>query len=161
MQRFTDLAFERDDEGIYDLVIDAEARDFKTTAGIDTALLMTFFTDRRARPDEVADPMRRRGWLGNLSLKTPGDNFGSGIWLYEQRRLTGQVRAALRLECINAAQWLIDEGLGQSLDVTIDYSPSARRVQFQVDVREAMGGVTSRAFRLWADTRSGTLVSLQ
>ena len=61
---FTDLAFAADDEGIYDLVVDAEAGDFAIATGFESAYAVSLFSDRRARADEVADPLKRRGWTG-------------------------------------------------------------------------------------------------
>ena len=63
MDRFTDVAMVKGDDGIFDFDIDKATKDFKLTSGMDSALLISFFTERRARPDEVFQPHERRGWV--------------------------------------------------------------------------------------------------
>jgi|GEM_PF-771193 len=145
---YTDLSYERTPHGYYDLVIDATSRDFATTDGLESALFVSFFSDRRARPDEVADPLKRRGWIGDLVSEVPGDLHGSGLWLYEQRRLTREVAIGLRIEGNAAVEWMIEAGLIQNSDCAVLMEPAHRRAQFVVSVTEPDGGETTRAYLL-------------
>ena len=82
-----DLEHTIDAEGSFDLVI--ENGDFKTSAGLESPLVVSLFSDRRAFDDEgISDPLRRRGWLGSTIAGGTDHNFGSGLWLYEQARMT-------------------------------------------------------------------------
>ncbi len=159
MQNFTDLAFAADDEGIYDLVIDANARDFKLTAGLESASFVSLFSDRRARADEVADPMKRRGWIGNLLSDVPNDNFGSGLWLYEQRRLTDDVIAGVRSEAEQSHAWMVDEGLAKYVIASITSNAWARSVEIVITIAEPEGNITKHAFPLIQATKTGLLAT--
>lgn len=157
MDTFSDLDFARDADGVYDLVIDEDTGDFQTTAGMRSALFVSLFSDRRARADEVADPLRRRGWIGDLYAEVPGDLHGSGIWLYNQRRMTGDVRQGVRLEAVNALAWLLQERLAQSVDAEIEHDDAARSLRLNVSIAAADGGVSQTSFELWNRTLAGEL----
>lgn len=154
---WTDWAVKRDHEGCYDLDVDATGRDLAVTQGFDTALGCSLFTDRRAAPDEVADPWKRRGWIGNLTAKWPGDNFGSGLWLYEQSRATDSVRAAVRMEAIQSLDWLVDGQLVQFVDGRAAYDPVKRRLTLTITITDKLGGVSERAFPIWQRTGAKTI----
>lgn len=145
---YTDLSYERTPEGYYDLVIDADNRDLATTDGLESALFVSFFSDRRARPDEVPDPLKRRGWIGDLVSEVPGDLHGSGLWLYEQSRITQAVATGLRIEGNAAVEWMIEAGLIRNSECAVLTEPAKRRVQFVVSVTEPDGGETTRAYLL-------------
>lgn len=148
MTTYTDLAFERTPEGYYDLVIDSDSRDLSTTDGLDSAIFVSLFSDRRARADEVPDPLRRRGWIGDLVAEVPGDLHGSGLWFFEQSRTTAEVAVSLRIEAQAALEWMIDEGLASSVAAGVVYDPAARRMSLSVELSEPLGGSVIRAYRL-------------
>lgn len=159
MARITDLAFAPDDENVYDLVIDADARDLATTSGLESAEFVSLFTDRRARADEVADPMKRRGWIGDFLTDIPGDTIGSGLWLYEQRRLTRDVASGLRLEAEAALQWQVPE-IAKTISAQVVTSDAGRSASLVITTVFADGGRSSRPWLLADATRNGTLVRI-
>lgn len=156
---FTDVVLKRDADGIYDLAIDETARDLATTSGLETAIMCSLFSDRRAAPDEVADPWKRRGWLGNLLATTPGDNYGSGLWLYEQRRGTSDVLVALNAEAQTSLHWMVEENLAQNIDASFTYDPAKRIFSLSVLATDLRGGVSRHAFELWKATARGQLAT--
>lgn len=160
MTRYTDLQFVQDDEGIFDLIIDEDAGDFVTTDGLESAILVSLFSDRRAASDEVPDPRRRRGWIGNLIAEVPGDNAGSGLWLYEQKRLSGDVIAGLRTEAEQALEWMVDQAVANGVSARVVAVPANRQVLLSVDLTETSGDVTSRSYRLADATRQGIIARL-
>jgi phage gp46-like protein len=157
LRPFVDLAFVRTSDGQYDIDVDTPNRDAKTTNGLQTALLVSLFTDRRARPDEVADPMRRRGWIGDLVSTVPGDIIGSGLWLYEQSRMTPGVIAGVAAEARNALQWMIDDGLCNSIGVDVVPTPGTRTLSINITIGLSQGGVTRHSFVLASNTLPTTL----
>jgi phage gp46-like protein len=158
--RFADIGYVHDAEGVYDFAIDPETGDLMLTEGLESALFVSLFSDRRARADEVADPMKRRGWMGDLVAEQPGDVHGSGLWLYEQRRLTGEVAAGVRLEAENALDWLVREGLLRNASAEVVADPAKRRLTLAIDLAEPGGGTSSRAYQLADATRQGALVRI-
>lgn len=145
---FTDLAYEQDAAGHYDLVIDEDAGDLAVTQGLDSALLVSLFSDRRAREDEVADPQRRRGWIGDLVPDVQGDVHGSGLWLYEQHRLDRETEVGVRLETEAALDWFIEERLVSTVQADAVSVPSDRNINLMVRIGHPDGTVDVKAYRL-------------
>ena len=93
------------------------------TSGNDlqTAILISLFTDRTALPDDVipdgtTDP---RGWWADAGADYP---IGSRLWLLDRSKQTADVlkRAA---DYINEAlQWLIDDGVVVKFDVLTEFT---------------------------------------
>lgn len=145
---FTDLAYDQDAEGHYDLVIDEEAGDFAVTQGLDSAMFVSLFSDRRAREDEVADPLRRRGWIGDLVSEIPGDVHGSGLWFFEQARLDDETRIGLRDESEAALDWMVIERLARTVEVTATSIPDRRRGEIAIRLGHPDGTEDVKAFSL-------------
>lgn len=154
---FTDVAFVRDAEGVYDIDLDETNADAQLTGGLESAIFVSLFSDRRARADEVGDPMWRRGWIGDLLSDIPDDRHGSGLWLYEQSRLTPQIAAGVAAEARNALQWMIDDELCSSVSVVVERDPVQRAVMLNVTVELIEGGISQHAFVLAEATRIGSL----
>lgn len=158
MSRFTDIAMiASEDDGVFDIVVDDTTRDLTTVSGLETSILMSLFTDRRARADEVANPMHRRGWIGNLVSDIPNDNYGSGLWLYEQRRLLPEVANGVRNEAEAALQWQAEDGIAKSLTAEIVSEPITRSVSLLINIKVADGGRFSASYVLVNATRTGLL----
>jgi phage gp46-like protein len=151
----TDISVRQDDDGIFDIELDEDNQDAQLTVGLEAAIIVSLFSDRRAREDEVRNPMRRRGWIGDLLTDIPGDLHGSALWFYEQTRLTAVEAAGVAAEARNALQWMVDEELCNSVSVEVAYNPAMRAVFLNVTVSLLEGGVSQHAFRLADATRVG------
>ena len=161
VDRYTDLDFDQgEDDALFDLIIDPDTKDFAVTDGLEAAILTSVFSDRRARDDEVRDPMKRRGWIGNTVAEVPGDNFGSGLWLYEQKRLSSDVAVGLRNEAQQSLDWMVDQDLISHSSASIVAVPDRRQTYLTIKLFEPGGGATERAYRLADATRNGRLVTL-
>lgn len=153
--KFTDIYVEADEDGIYDAVI--EGGDLKLTAGMDSAILISLFTDRRANPDEVANPMERRGWSGTELTPSKQGNKGSGLWLAEQRRLSTNTTEFVRMESFLGTHWIVEDNLSKSIDVTTKKNPQDRSLQLNIRTVAANGGVTNTGYTIWNGTPRRTL----
>ncbi|MFX1675214.1 phage GP46 family protein [Paraburkholderia sp. A2WS-5] len=83
---------------------------------LETAVLVSIFTDRAANPDDVipdgtGDP---RGWWGDIGEDKP---IGSRLWLLDRSKQTQEVLNNARDYINEALQWLIDDGVVASIDV--------------------------------------------
>ncbi|WP_434663446.1 phage GP46 family protein [Paraburkholderia sp. A3BS-1L] len=83
---------------------------------LETAVLLSLFTDRAANPDDVipdgtGDP---RGWWGDIGEEKP---IGSRLWLLDRSKQTQEVLNNARDYINEALQWLIDDGVVASIDV--------------------------------------------
>jgi phage gp46-like protein len=87
---------------------------------LETALLISIFTDRTADPDDVIpdgtdDP---RGWWGDLGEDRP---IGSKLWLRMREKQTGATLLLIKNDLAEATQWFVDDGVASSVDVTTEY----------------------------------------
>lgn len=99
-----------------DLALDAY--ELATDDGLDTAVLLSLFTDARARDDDVLPPGQtdRRGWWGD-DYSEAVDNFGSRLWLLQAAK---QLQASLnqaREYAEEALAWLVDDGIAAKVEV--------------------------------------------
>lgn len=153
---FTDLAFDQDEDGIFDLVI--EDGDFKLTEGFESALLVSLFSDRRAYLDEVPDPEKRRGWIGDLVAETPGDKIGSGLWFYEQSRLSVDDENGVRDEAEKSLDWAITDSWITLAQAQTAKTASKRSLKLNITLTMLDGGVSSYAFEVADATQRGAIV---
>ncbi len=94
--------------GMWDVAINAEG-DFDSVDALDTAILVSLFTDARADASQIALPELRRGWIGNES--TPDFELGGLVWLYYQERLTRTVLNGIADAARRSLKWMVDEGI--------------------------------------------------
>ena len=130
----------------YDLNLDANG-DTETEDFFDTSLLYSLFGERRASADEMADPNRRRGWIGN----TEDFENGSKIWLLSQARLTRDNLNRLQDEVAKSLQWLVDDGYAVSIDQVIA-TVSNGKVLLDITIRRSRDKIDRKFFTLWDNT---------
>lgn len=90
--------------------------DLATEDGLRTAVIISLFTDRRAEADdEIPDGSDdRRGWWAGP--------IGSRLWLLARTKETPDTLARARAYAIEALQWLIDDGVATTVDVTAEWA---------------------------------------
>jgi phage gp46-like protein len=96
------------------------AGDLATDDGLRTAVIISLFTDARARDD---DPLPqagddRRGWWGDCANDDPNDRIGSRLWLLSNAKVVDATAIRARDYCREALAWLVTDGIARSVDVT-------------------------------------------
>lgn len=82
--------------------------------GLETAVLMSLFTDKRAsESDNLPDPgsTDRRGWWGDQVSEIPGDEIGSKLWLLKRSKTTQDTLVKAKVYTKEALQHFIDDGV--------------------------------------------------
>jgi phage gp46-like protein len=81
-----------------------------------TAVLISLFTDRRARDDDTLPDgsTDRRGWWGDLDQDSP---IGSRLWLLSRSKLTPAVARSAKDYISEALRWLLDDGAAAAVNV--------------------------------------------
>ena len=87
-----------------------------TGNALETAVLISLFTDRLANPDDAIpdgtnDP---RGWVGDLGQTVP---IGSRLWLLSRSKLTPALAPIVKTMAADALQWLIDDSVVAKFDI--------------------------------------------
>ncbi len=97
----------------YDFTI-ASNGDFTLTDGIDTALLMSVFCEKRDESIEV--PENRGGWHGNEFGET-SYQIGSLLWTKYQATLDDEIADDVDGILADGMQWLIDDNVLSDVEV--------------------------------------------
>lgn len=107
--------------GACDLVV--ENNDLKSDDGLQTAILLSLFTDRRAEPGDVLPDGEtdRRGWWADALPVVTGDKFGSRLWLLSRSKRTPDVLSRAEQYAKEALQWLIDDKVAARILVGAEF----------------------------------------
>jgi phage gp46-like protein len=88
--------------------------DVETGQDLETACLVSLFTDRAATPDFIPTDgtTDRRGWWADTYTDRP---LGSNLWQLERAKKTRDTLGLARRYALDALQWLIDDGVARSI----------------------------------------------
>lgn len=127
-----------------------------TDDGLDTAILISLFTDARARPDDAIpngdDP---RGWWGD-AFAAAGDETGSRLWLLSREKQTAQTLERARTYARESLSWLIADGVATSVEITVEAQKTGSgtndRLAIGVEITRPTGPARSRYDYIWDQT---------
>jgi phage gp46-like protein len=87
---------------------------------LETSVLISFFTDRRAGPSDVIPDGTndRRGWWGDAGQQYP---IGSRLWLLGRAKQIPKTLTDAQGYCTEALQWMIDDGVIASASVACSW----------------------------------------
>tara|TARA_R110002126_G_scaffold9234_3_gene42101 strand:- start:232 stop:696 length:465 start_codon:yes stop_codon:yes gene_type:complete len=137
-------------EALYDFQIGTNG-DILTEDQLDTSILVSLFTDKRATPSQMVSPLRRRGWVGDL--ETPGDLYGSHLWLFEQARLTATVLARIGGLTKTCLKWMTRDNI--ATEVTARATVRTSSVDLLVEIKKPNSPAEAHLFALWENSGKG------
>ncbi|MFA5398507.1 MAG: phage GP46 family protein [Methanogenium sp.] len=86
--------------------------------GLETAILLSLFIDRRAEDDDELDnPNDKRGWWGDQVTSFPGDRIGSRLWLLERAKTDTETLRATEEYALEALEWMKEDGVVEDIEV--------------------------------------------
>jgi len=111
-----DIGLFIDDDGLIRPQLDSG--DLKADETLETAILISLFSDERVTEDELPKGQTdRRGYWGDLYPVEPGDKLGSKLWTLERTKATTSILAAIETRVSEALDWLIEDGVASSVNV--------------------------------------------
>jgi phage gp46-like protein len=117
----TDIAilWQQDFHGDFEIADTGD--DLKTDDGLQTAIFISLWTDRRVNEDETLPfgETDRRGYFGDNYADVPGDQIGSRLWTLDRAKQMQQSMIDARTYCEEALQWLKDDGVCDSFTVEV------------------------------------------
>ncbi|MDW3711882.1 phage GP46 family protein [Pseudomonas sp. 2023EL-01195] len=128
-----------------------EGGDLVLEEGLQTAAVISLFSDRRARLDDVlpADDGDRRGWVGDAWPRVDGDQIGSRLWLLNREKDVPETLRRAREYARESLAWLIEDGIGASLDVQASV-PVRGVLRLELTVNRRDGSTLNHQFdTLW------------
>ena len=86
---------------------------------LQTAVIMSLFTDRLANTDDVIPDKTndRRGWWADSVASTEDDNIGSRLWLLDREKQTTNVLRKAEEYAYEALEWLIEDEVASAVRV--------------------------------------------
>ena len=141
-----DIALAFTDYAGGDLVL--QGQDLARDDGLESAVLVSLFTDRRATIEQIrdGDGSDLRGWWGDFNPPVDGDQTGSLLWLLRREKQTRETLARARQYAEQALAWLIEDRVARAVTATTEYGapgvmhigveidrPDAARVRYQYD----------------------------
>jgi phage gp46-like protein len=99
--------------------------DLASDVGMETAVMLSLFTDRRAVDDDEppsGDPDDRRGWWADEFSAVEGDRIGSRLWLLDRAKRIADTDLRAKEYVLEALNWMIEDGVVETLDVTVEAS---------------------------------------
>ncbi|MGA5655269.1 phage GP46 family protein [Rahnella contaminans] len=122
-------------DGHGDIVQDGT--DLLTDDSIETAVIISLFTDRRAEPgDALPDGSdNRRGWWGDTYSQTL---IGSRLWLLSREKQLSSVLLRAEQYAAEALQWLLDDELAAAVSITAT-NPADGVLNLRIDITLADG----------------------
>lgn len=114
--------------------------DLVTDTGLETAVIVSLFSDRRAPADVELPPgeASRRGWWGDVSPPAPGDEIGSHLWLLFREKQLPQVLARAEEYARAALQWMIDDKIARRIDVAAE-NTRFQQIDLQITIYRPTG----------------------
>jgi len=104
-----------------DFIFDEAIQDLEGDEGLETAVIISLFSDRRAKPDDILpDPNNTdlRGWWGDLTGPfVAGDQIGSRLWLLSREKTLNSVLVRAKQYAEEALQWMIEDGVAVKIEV--------------------------------------------
>lgn len=103
----------------FDLVLGAQG--LESDDGIETAVILSLFTDAPATDDELAiaglTREQNRGWFGNDYPDVDGDVWGSKLWLLQRAKRSDETLARANGYAREAVAWLITDGVASRIPI--------------------------------------------
>lgn len=87
--------------------------------GLKTAVILSLFVDRRAKPDDVLPDNTgdRRGWWADAYSDVDGDKYGSRLWLLSREKQLPSVLMRAKEYAQEALDWMVEDGVAESVSV--------------------------------------------
>lgn len=131
-----------------------ESFDLATDDGLETAVILSLFSDARALDDDKlpAGQSDRRGWWGDAWAEQQGDRFGSRLWLLRASKQLQQSLNLAREYAEEALAWLTADGVASRVEVET-FIPRDEVMGMIVRIFRPDGSITPIRFEtLWNAT---------
>lgn len=113
--------------------------------GFETAVLLSLFTDKRARRfDRVTTP---RGWWGDQFGVADGDQWGSHLWLLRRETFSNSSIRKAQIYVEECLAWMKTDGLAKSIRVSVTRHDH-ETLLIKPEITRADGTVWSKIWKL-------------
>jgi len=111
--------------------------DLERDDGLETAVIISLFTDRRASADQIPSEYSQddlRGYWGDINNASATDQTGSLLWLLAREKQLPQILSRAEQYCREALAWMIDDMVATTITITASfYSLGVMLLEINID----------------------------
>jgi len=126
-----------------------EDGDLVTDAGLESAVVLSLFLDRRAENDDVIDGDDKRGWWAD-GIDGDGDLIGSRLWQLSRAKTRADVLPLAEEFAEEALEWMLEDGVAKSVTATAERIGQST-LKLTIMIQRPEGGPWSRAWEIQLD----------
>lgn len=92
--------------------------------GLETAVIISLFTDRRASAEQLPVELPQddlRGYWGDIGNATPSDQTGSLLWLLAREKQLPQILGRAQQYCREALAWMVEDLVATRVEVKAEF----------------------------------------
>jgi phage gp46-like protein len=132
--------------------IDTQINDLARDDGLETAVLLSLFLDRRAESGDAlpSGETDHRGWWADAFPVIEGDQIGSRLWLFDRSKETPAALGKYEQAAREALTWLIEDRVAQKLEVVAEVLRPGVWALTVTIFRPQVDPVTFRFNNVWA-----------
>lgn len=109
------------EDNSFDLKI--ESGDLKGDAGLETAVTISLFTDKRVTDEELPQgQVDKRGFWGDMFPEVDRDQIGSRLWTLEREKRTEEVLRKYEDYSQEALKWMLEDGVASAITAEAVYN---------------------------------------
>jgi phage gp46-like protein len=129
----------------YDLAF--EDNDFVLDEGLETSVIISLFSDRRVKKDELPQGVEGlRGWFGDTF---EGEKLGSKLWLLFRAKETQQTENLIGDYAKQALNWMQTENVAKEVAIDVGF-PERGLARLEIDITKPTGEeITFRFDQNW------------
>lgn len=109
--------------------LDIENGDLRADNGLETAVAISLFTERRVSEDELPDlEIDQRGWWGDMFPEIDQDKIGSRLWTMDRSKVTVETLRRSEELCREALEWMIEDALADAIIIQSEYNDNKQLI---------------------------------
>jgi phage gp46-like protein len=89
--------------------------DFETDDGLETAIIISGFTDAKVTQTEYPSESQRGWWADEFV----NDGLGSKLWLCDRSKISNELFSNLKKYWMDCLQWMVDSSSVKTIDVEV------------------------------------------
>lgn len=125
---------------------------------LESAVIISLFSWRRAKEDDNIEPNQpREGWWGDKAESEENISYpiGSRLWLLRREKITPAIIQNAVDYAKEALQWLVDDGIVSSVDISTELSESHKLSLLVMLYRNGAEEAGLRFYDLWNEIGEG------
>jgi len=128
--------------------IDVFMDDLTIDPGLETAVSISIFTDKRVTNEELpSGHTSKRGWWGDMYPDIEQDQIGSRLWTLFPGKTTSETMRKSEDYTKESLKWLIDDGIASEIVVSSEYN-TYNHLVINISILKP-NGITSRYSINW------------